>query len=290
MGLAPPSGMFHYVARARHGTLLFRTWSEGVRLDEMLRRAFSELVAYCVMPDHVHLLLPHDEGLVRLRRVMSGFARSRLALRCGQGAALAWERAPAPEPVTDDKIDRVVRYVHLNPCRKRIASDPLAWPLSSHRDFVGLGPDSGRLRHARPGWFHAYVSADPSVSVSGTSLPEVRHEGFDFFAVRDAVSAVTRTVVGAKLAPEVRALMARTAAAHGLLEPGKLGGLGLAKVLDVSRSSVYRLCDGTPSRGRPMNDPLLSATVRVVGDPRWWPLTAGDLVRWPGWEPYRGRR
>ncbi len=282
--------MFHYVARAARGSLLFRTWTEGVRLDEMLRRAFPDLVAYCVMPDHVHLLLLHGEGLARLRRVMSGFARWRLAHRGGQGAALAWDRAPAPEVVTDEKIDRVVRYVHLNPCRKRIVSDPLAWPLSSHRDYVGLGPDSERLRHARPTWFHGYVSGDPSASVSGTPMPEVRHEDFDFFAVRDAVSSVTRTVVGAKLAPEVRALMARTAAAHLLLEPRRLGGLGLAKVLDVSRSSVYRLCDGTPSRGRPMTDPVLSTAVRVVGDPRWWPLTAGDLVRWPGWEPYRGRR
>ncbi|MBM4393493.1 MAG: hypothetical protein FJ090_20410 [Deltaproteobacteria bacterium] len=290
MGLAWAPGMFHYVARAIHGTLLFRAWAEAARLDSMLRRAFPDLVAYCVMPDHVHLVLPHGAALAQLRRVMSAFARSRLAHRGGQGAALAWERAPAPEAVTAEKLDRVIRYVHLNPCRKHLVSDPLAWPFSSHRDFVGLGPGAERWRHARPAWFHGYVSGDPSVSVAGTPMPEVRYQDFDFFAVRDAVSSVTRTVVGAKLAPEARSLLARTAAAHGLLEPRKLGGLGLAKVLDISRSSVYRLCDGTPSRGRPMKDPLLAVAVRVVGDGRWWPLTAGDVARQPGWEAYRGLR
>lgn len=281
--------MFHYVARARVGSVLFRSWEEGLRLFHMFHAAFPELLALCIMPDHVHLLLPHGTGRLRLVALMSGYARFRCRQRPSGGTAL-WEPTPEPEAVSRDKERRNIRYVHLNPCRKGLVGDPLAWPLSTHRDFVGLDASRGSLLHARPQRFHAYVSGDPSVSVEGTALPEVRYEHFDFFAVRDAVSAVLRVLATTRPRGPSRSLLVRTAAAHGVLEPGGLGVSGFAAALGMSRSQVHRLAAGTPSRGQPMHDPVLAAAVRVVGDPRFGPLLPGDLLRLPGWAPYRGRR
>ncbi len=280
--------MHHYVARAPRHCLLFRTWKEGVRLYALVASAFPGLVALCVMPDHVHLLLPHGEGLGRLRDVMSAFARWRRQHR-GEPSGSTWERAPEPEFVPPDKELRVLRYVHLNPCRKGLVDDPLAWPLSTHRELVGLVPGSAEP-HPRPRWLHTYVSSDPTVSVEGTTLPETRYEDFDYLAIRDAVSAVTLTVVGARWFPETRALTARAAAAHRLLERGKLGAAGLAKVLDVSRGQVYALVRGAPSRGQVIAEPLLAAVVRVVGDPRFWGLIPGPVQSRPSWAFYRNFR
>lgn len=41
---------------------------------------------------------------------------------------------PAEAVPEGPKRRRSVRYVHLNPCRARLVADPLAWPLSTHRD------------------------------------------------------------------------------------------------------------------------------------------------------------
>ncbi len=281
--------MFHYVVRSRPGTVLFRTWEEGLRLFVMVRAAFRELLGACVMPDHLHLLLPHDEGLRRLGAMMSGYARFRNAARRTEGMRV-WDDAPEPEPVEVDKEQRNIRYVHLNPCRKRIVSDPLAWPLSTHRDFVGLSANPGSLKVANPGRFHAYVSGDPSVDPAGTALPEIQFQRFDLLAVRDAVSAVTRTVVGPSMRGAVRSLTIRTAVGHRLLEPGGLGASGLAAALEMSAAQVRQVAAGTPSRNARIRDPALAAAVRVVGDVRFGPLMLGDLLRTPGWEPYGGRR
>jgi hypothetical protein len=281
--------MHHYVARAAKGTLLFRTWDEGVRLFRMLLRTFPGALGVCVMPDHVHLLLGHGEGVRRLGALLSGYARFRNAHRKTPGMSV-WEPLPPPQPVTKDKERRNVRYVHLNPCRKGLVHDPLAWPLSTHRDFLGLAAGSAASRVANAARFHAYVSGDPTVDPAGTALPEVRFERFDFLAVRDAVSAVTRTVVGQGLPCDVTRLLIRAATAHRLLEPGELGVSGLAAALGLSRSWVHRQARNTPSRNAPQHDPTLAAVVRVVGDPRFAPLLPGDLLRARGWEVYRGKR
>lgn len=278
--------MYHYVAHALTGTLLFRTWAEGLHLFERLHRAFPELLSVCVMPDHVHLLLPHADGLRRLRAVMSGYARWRRSAR-GVGGSLVWTRAPEPELVGAEKEGRNVRYVHLNPCRSGLVHDPLAWPLSSHRDAVGLAANPVVARHQRPDWFHHYVSADTTVAPDGTALPETCFGAVDLFAVRDAVSAITRTVVGEPLGPRGVSLFVRTAAAHGVLE--RLGPASLGAFLGITRQYVTRLARGSPVRGQPIGDRALAACVRVVGDPRFAGLQPGALVSGPGWQRYRGR-
>lgn len=281
--------MYHYVARARKGTLLFRTWEEGLRLFAMLRAAFGELIALVVMPDHIHILLPHGEGTRRLGAVMSGYARYRNARR-KQPGMFVWDEAPTPELVEEDKEQRNIRYVHLNPCRKDLVDDPLAWPLSTHRDFVGLTTNPGTLLHPNPARFHAYVSGDPSVDPAGTLLPEIQYQRFDFLAIRDAVSAVSRTLITPPPIGAVRSLLVRTASAHRLLEPGGLGVAGLAAAVNLSRVHVYRTVGGTPSRNAPIRDRALAAAVRVVGDARFGPLLDGDLPRRLEWQPYRWQR
>ena len=278
--------MFHYVARAQRNSLLFRTWEEGLRLYEMVRAAFPEMIACCVMPDHLHLLLPHAEGQRRLGGVMSGYARYRNLRRATPGVTV-WEEAPRPERVTPDKEDRNIRYVHLNPCRKHLVADPLSWPLSTHRDFVGLSAAPGRMKVANAERFHAYVSGDPTVDPAGTPLPEIQYQSFDFLAIRDAVSAITRTIVGTL---SVRPLLVKTAAAHRCLEPGGLGSSALADILELSSSQIRRIAAGTPARSAPLRDPALAAAVRVVGDARFGPLVGGELPRLPSWAPFRGRR
>lgn len=126
--------------------------------------------------------------------------------------------------------------------------------------------------------------------MAGTPLPYIRYDRFDPLHIRDAVSAVTRTVVGVPPSPAVRALLVRTAASHRLFEPEGVGVSAFAAAMDMSRSRVYRLAEGAPARGTPLRDAALAAAVRAVGDPRFAPLIAGDLLAKPGWAPYRWRR
>jgi hypothetical protein len=94
-----------------------------------------------------------------------------------------WEPVSRIDVIDDPKmLARTVRYVALNPCRAKLASDPLEWLWSTHRDVVGAVADpwvtaeslAGALDRHEKGFverFHAYVSGDPSVAVAGTHMP-----------------------------------------------------------------------------------------------------------------------
>jgi hypothetical protein len=277
--------MFHVPVRARKGTLLFRTWEEGLALWRILVRTFPELVALCVMPDHIHLLLPHGDAARRLTHALAAYARWRNAHRGERGTV--WDVCPAPEELPDAQhARRTHRYVHLNPCRKGLVADPLAWPLSTHRDAVGLVADPVVARENDPERFHHYVSADPHVDVVGTALPGVTFGDPALEDVVAAVSAVCRVVPDALLRRgRPRTLALATAAAHGLRDASTL-----AHRFRCDADTVRRAQAGVSPRGARHADPALTACVLAVGDPRFRALGADDLRRLPTWGLYRARR
>src|SRR5687768_1602410 len=157
--------MLHYVGRSVPGTLLIHHWREGLALFDLLleRAPGADLV---VMPDHFHLLA---ERPVVIAAAMSAFARWRNHARGTRGPV--WEPAPEPtEPGDAKKQSRTRRYVYLNPCRAQLVTDPLAWPLSTYRDAVGLTVRPVRERVSDPARLHAYVAQDDTVA-PGSLLP-----------------------------------------------------------------------------------------------------------------------
>ncbi|MFZ5481508.1 MAG: transposase [Myxococcota bacterium] len=277
--------MFHVSVRARKGSRLFRTWEEGLALWRILARTFPELVALCIMPDHIHLLLPHGDPERRLTHALAAFARWRNARRGEHG--VVWADHAPPEALPDPlHARRTHRYVHLNPCRKHLVADPLAWPLSTHRDAVGLAAAPIMARERDPERFHRYVSADPTVDVAGSELPGVTFGDPRLEDVVAAVSAVCRVPTDDLLVRgPARTLALKTAAAHGLRD-----GAVLAARFAVDTRTVQRTTRRTPNRGARLADEALSACVRAVGDPRFAALDAGDLRRLPTWACYRGMR
>lgn len=263
----------HLTARSLDTTLLFHDWTEALALWRRLRKAFPEARALCLMPNHVHLVTDVDGAAERLRAVMSGYARWRAHRRGGEAAC--W--GPVAVELLPDKVHlrRTTRYVLLNPCRGKLVADPLAWPLSIHRDLVGLGDPALRCRQPRA--FHGYVSADPTVSLVGTPLPVLGGGSAPLGAVEDAVGAVLRmTPLEVREAPNARALFVR--AAH--VREGAADAI--AAHLGVTKRRVNQLLHPPPTRAR--LEPELEAVLRAVGDPRFAPLLLPlRATTWSGW-------
>lgn len=270
--------LFHFVARAVPGRRLFRTVPEARALWSGLARAFPETLALCMMPDHIHLALPHGDPAGRLAHVMSGYTRF-LAHRGGPREL--WAARPAPVLNEDaDKIGRTIRYIHLNPTRSKLVADPLAWPWSTHRDQVGFAAFPLGKPRDDPDRFHASVSADLTVTAAGTRLPRVCFDALDWPTVRDAVLSVCRAEPKAlRIRGPVRLLAARTAWIH------EVRGPAVVRALAMSRGTMWRITRGLPERNGHITEPALAACVRAVGDPRLATLYAeGTGGAW-GWYP-----
>lgn len=109
---------------------------------ERAAEAGTEVWAYCLMPNHVHLILvPSDEqGLARaLGEAHRRYTRIVNAREHWKG--YLWQGRFASFPMDESFLLAAARYVELNPVRAGLADRPEDWPWSSARAHLEGRPD-----------------------------------------------------------------------------------------------------------------------------------------------------
>ncbi len=239
----------------------------GTWLWPELRDAFAAAIVGLLMPDHPHVVIATSRPEASAARLDAVLAR--LVRRHGLGPSSAY-RVAEPKPIRGgDVLARHVRYVVLNPCRARLASCPLGWPWSTHRDVVGSCADpwvgaerlAAALGRASEGFatqHHAYVSADPSTRVDGTPMPTPAQpdalSGASLRSIALAVASATRSPVDAiRRRGTARGLFVALACEHGWDHPEKLAAIcrcrprlvrELVTHVDPQALAAARLCLG----------------------------------------------
>lgn len=111
-------------------------------LGEWSRRAGTAVWAWCLMPNHVHLILvpSHEDGLrAALAEAHRRYTRRINAREDWRGHL--WQSRFASFPMDEDHLLACARYVELNPVRAGLAARPEHWRWSSARAHLGLGRD-----------------------------------------------------------------------------------------------------------------------------------------------------
>lgn len=137
-----PGGLYHAVLRGNHRQAIFGDGDDYRQFEEIVARALTRygasLFAYCWMTNHVHLAVRIAEaplGAV-VRIVASRYARIRQRTLATTGHL--FERRYRARLVDADRyLLALVRYIHLNPVRAQMVADPLDYPWSSHRIYLG---------------------------------------------------------------------------------------------------------------------------------------------------------
>ena len=148
-----PECPHHVTARGnRREPIFFEDGDQEIYADilaDHVRRAGVEVWAYCLMPNHVHLVLypKTEDGLAlaiggahrRWANFVNGRERWRGHLFDGRFASVAMD---------ERHLLAAVRYVSLNPVRAGLTARAEDWPWSSVRAHLG-GADDG-LVSVRP--------------------------------------------------------------------------------------------------------------------------------------------
>ena len=114
------------------------------------RRHDLDIWAYCLLPNHVHLIVvpSSEEGLAR----PLGQAHHRYALeinRRHRWTGHLWQERFASFPMDEPHLVAAMRYVLLNPVRAGLAEAAIDWPHSSARAQI-LG-EADPLVNRHPG-------------------------------------------------------------------------------------------------------------------------------------------
>lgn len=110
------------------------------RLRHYCRPDLIDIVSYCLMPTHYHLLVGLKTGQLS-QRIMHPLSVSytkainRQQSRVGPLFQGPYQARPVDK---DSYLAHLSRYIHLNPVSAGLVAHPQDWTYSSYRDTIGL--------------------------------------------------------------------------------------------------------------------------------------------------------
>lgn len=144
--LVLPAIPHHVTARGARREPTFFSDDDYARYLALLRhgcaKAGTSVWAWCLMPNHVHLLLvpSRPEGLA----AALGPTHRRYAWELNQRqdwCGAFWQGRFGSVPLDERRLHICFRYVELNPVRARLVDRPEGWRWSSARAHLGLAAD-----------------------------------------------------------------------------------------------------------------------------------------------------
>jgi REP element-mobilizing transposase RayT len=136
-------GLYHIITRGNNRRQIFNSAADYEKFLALLTVQKIKLpfflYAYCLMSNHVHLLIERQVNAVGriMQRLLTGYAQyyNRRYRRVGH---LLQDRYKSILCQSDRYLSELVRYIHLNPVRARMVDQPEDYAYSSHRVYLGM--------------------------------------------------------------------------------------------------------------------------------------------------------
>jgi putative transposase len=149
-----PGAIYHLFSRGSNRNAIFVF--DGDRTDflvclkRVVERYELALLAYCLMPNHYHLIAQTpDARLSRAMKELNGRYALRFNRRYVRDAHVFKNRFGAVLLEAEPQFLWTCGYVVMNPVRAGLCATPEEWPWSSYRASVGLEKAPGFLARDR---------------------------------------------------------------------------------------------------------------------------------------------
>jgi REP element-mobilizing transposase RayT len=108
-------------------------------IDELLKAAKDvrfRILCYCLMPDHLHLIVSPGESALTLSKFLNIFkGRTTAAFREKEGLKKIWQRSAFDHIIrTEENLKGGIEYIRNNPVRKGIVGNADDYPYSESFD------------------------------------------------------------------------------------------------------------------------------------------------------------
>jgi REP element-mobilizing transposase RayT len=277
-----PGGTFHIVSRCLNRDFLIEGRGDREKylqlLGATLARCDATLLAWCLMSNHIHLVVRAGEDPLEklVKPLHTGYAgwKNKQVARLGPVFAGRFK-----SPLVDEEayLLELVRYVHNNPVRAGLVASAEQSPWSSHRAYLGLD--------RAPAW----LNAGEVLSRFASKSDESRQAFADFVAEgvgeprRPELSGVSLERTRREVAPDV-------GDAWRLSQPVVGSEEFATKVMDDLRErEKAKRPEGKRRHRRPTLEELISHTCAALELEDWEfeqlpkrlrPRTARMIVTW----------
>jgi putative transposase len=132
----------HVMLRGIDGEVIFKDKNDFFRLYLMLQKAAEvhgfQIHAFCFMPNHMHLIIKPLTTLLEICVHAFAARYAQFYNRKYKRRGYLFQGRFRSIVVSDGiYLQRLVRYIHLNPVEAKIVSRPEDYPWSSHKAYMG---------------------------------------------------------------------------------------------------------------------------------------------------------
>ncbi len=142
--LIAPGEYYHIYNRGTRRENIFFTpehWRFFLhRLKEYFLPEYGNVIAYCLMPNHFHLIVQvrcEDFGLKVMMSLTVSYTKA-VNRETGRTGHLFQGPYQAKHIESSAQLMQLSRYIHLNPVKAGFVEKPEDWKYSSYRDYIGL--------------------------------------------------------------------------------------------------------------------------------------------------------
>ncbi len=135
------TGYYHVMMRGNNKTYIFQRESDKTFLMELLfefeKEGFIQLAAWCVMDNHVHIVVKAepDNLTTALKRLNIRYAMHYHNVH-GTIGHVFQDRFKSEPIETDGYLMMVMRYIHQNPVKAKLIPTVEEYPWSSYKHFL----------------------------------------------------------------------------------------------------------------------------------------------------------
>ena len=147
------TNVYHVMLRGNEQRKVFKDDEDNQHFLENLNACKStsgfEVYAYCLMGNHVHLLIRTNENGDPLSRIFRRLGAQYVYWYNGKYERIGhlFQDRFRSEPIEDDAyLLSVLRYIHRNPVKAGMVQDMADYPYSSYQEY--LKPKAGQLTDA----------------------------------------------------------------------------------------------------------------------------------------------
>ena len=139
-------GLYHIVTRGNNRKEVFKEDRDYIAflniLQKLKEKSSFKLYAYCLMPNHIHLLMEVKAKSTSeiMQRLLTAYTKqyNKKYRKIGH---LFQGRYKSIICEKDSYLLELVRYIHLNPYRARLVRKPIDWMWSGHKEYIGETKD-----------------------------------------------------------------------------------------------------------------------------------------------------
>ena len=136
-----PNAWYHVMNRGRRGEEIFSCKKDYEVFINLLKETAElwnvKVTAYCLMPNHYHILLQTpDANLSRAMRHLNGIYTQRYNKMHGYDGQLFRGRYKSVLVDSDSYLLELLKYIHKNPLKSKLAEKIEDYPWSSHKAYL----------------------------------------------------------------------------------------------------------------------------------------------------------